>query len=262
MENAKQRRTFVALSFRLVNNKPESAYSLSYVYIKDDKREKEGTLEFKPIVGAVKQSEKCSNFETAFEKIRTLLSNRELPVIVWDDKGRKILDTLLKQNEILVEYPPRYFLLKKYACRKIWNHEVEKTLSEIAKALEINISPAKEPDAEHMAQLMRRIEDKFEFPSMVAKAFCAFCDSVMEDFKITLNEAQELRSFAQLISDRYPEFKKLENELDDVLEDGVVTEEESDRMMRFLGEMRDYYRKFIVEEKGEKASGSVTIKGK
>ena len=249
MEGAKQRRTFTAISFKTANARPESAYSVSFVHYKNDKLVKEGTLDFRPMTNASRRTAKLETFEIIFEEIRQLVTTPSVPVIVWDDKTVEIFNTLILKtgSGIVMKRPPRYFKVRDYAIRRIGKVAKDWNWQRISNRFKLNPISLVEPDAEHIAALMLQIENSVDFPSVIAKAFCRFCQSVLEDNVVTLNEAVELRSFVILVSDKYPEFKKLEEVLDDVLEDGKVTDEESLRLVRILTGMSKYYGKFIRE---------------
>ena len=253
MEGEKQRRTFTAVSFKTFNAQSESAYAISYVYYKNEKKEKAGLILFKPLNGDSAKIVKRKKFEVEFEKIRSLVTSSEIPVLVWDDRAIDIFNTLIFQSGegINMKRPPRYFKVKDYAIRRIGLFAKKWEWGRIANHFNLSLSssPVKAPDAEHIASLMLQIENTVSFPSVVAKAFCRFCDSILEDKIITLNEAIELHSFVTLISNKYSEFKKLQNVLDDVLADGKVTDDESIRLSRILHGMRKYYEKFINAEK-------------
>lgn len=252
-----RRRTFAAVSFESYDSRLESVYALSCVYIENGRLKDEKSLEFRPIVDVDDGSPSGELFETAFEKIRSLVTREirkdvSIPVLVWDDWAVQQFEFLILQSSdgVVMKRPPRYFKIRDYAVRRIGSKARGWNWLKIAEHYKISHADTPSPDAKQIARLMERIEDSVSFPSVVAKAFCCFCDSILEDKVVTLNEAIELRAFVTLISDKYPEFKKLEDVLDDVLDDGVVTDEESARLVRILNGMKQYFSKFIEVLKG------------
>lgn len=252
MGAAKQRRTFVAVSFRTKNRRPESAFEIVCVHYKDDKQVgNPARYGFRPLKGVAKNDSSVPLFDEVFDRVRPLLTNLDLPVIVWDDFSRRVLDALILENDIpKITHSPRYFLLKNYAIRRIDKATEDWSFNEIAEELKLPMKKVDTPDAEQIARMMLRIEDMYEFPAGVARAFCAFCGSIMDDDnRIDLKEAVELRSLVELLMTRYYEFADLKKELDNVLQDGIVNEEESGHLMRILTNMREYYGKFAENEK-------------
>lgn len=261
--SAKSRRTFVAVSFEPVGAIADEVHTLQYVLYRDDKIDQQGTIKFRPYGSKAAEFPGRESFEVAFEKDCRFFGGYSMeppvvPVVVWNERSRKVFEDLIARDKLgYMYYSPRYFLLQKYASRKLWDSSDEHTVKEIAKKLKIRVSPCKEPDAEHIAAIMRRIEDVVEFPPVVAKAFCAICESVIEDEIIEKKEAIELGSFLQLISDRYPEFKRLENALDSAVKKDLLTNDrtpESDHLMEIITEMVNYFKKFTQDENNSEKS--------
>ena len=250
-----RRRTFAAVSFESYDSRLESVHALSCVYIENGQLKDEKHLEFRQMADANNELTPGELFENVFEKIRSLVTremrkNVPIPVLVWDDRAVQQFELLIHSGcGVVMTRPPRYFKLRDYAVRRIGAKARGWDWLKIAEHYKISQADVHIPDATQIARLMERIEDSVAFPSVVAKAFCCFCDSILEDKVVTLNEAIELRAFVSLISDKYPEFKKLGDVLDDVLEDGVVTDEESIRLVRILNGMKHYYAKFIEVQK-------------
>lgn len=251
MISARQRRTFVAVSFGPSDSRPETVSEITCVHYKDDEQVGRALCcNFLPLAKGRKGTSGLLPFDKVFNSLRPLLTNLDLPVIVWDDDARIMLDTLIRENDIPnITHSPRYFILRKYAVRRIGQKAESWSFSKIAKDLSLQVGRVSNPSAEILAMLMLRIEDKYSTPPGVAKAFCAFCASIMEDGVIEFKEAIELRSLIELLVIRYPEFLNLKKELDKVLEDSIVTDEESRHLMRILEEMVSYYKKFFVCEK-------------
>lgn len=244
-----RRRTFTAVSFESCDSRLESTSALSCVYFENGRLKDEKYLEFSPLAAVGDASKEL--FENVFEKIRPVVTREDVPVLVWDDRAVQQFELLILQSGrgIVMLRPPRYFKVRDYAIRRIGARAKGWGWPKIAEHYKFPHVDGSIPDAARIARLMERIEDSVAFPSVVAKAFCCFCESILEDKVVTLNEAIELRAFVSLISDKYPEFKKLEDVLDDVLEDGVVTEGESVRLVRILNGMKRYYAKFIEVQK-------------
>lgn len=249
MHGSRQNRTFTAISFQPADSRPESVDSISFVHYKSGRVHKDGTLPFMPLKGGDGKNGQRAAFEKVFERIRPFVAALNVPVLVWDDRAIEIFNTLLIQSAcgIVMKGFPRYFKVRDYAVYNIGKVARGWDWKRIVKHFMLNTAATVEPEADQIAALMLQIEGASHFPVLVAKAFCRFCDSILEDRIVTINEARELRSFVSLISDKYPEFKKLECELDDVLEDDKVTAAESRRLVRILNGMLKYYKRFVKD---------------
>lgn len=246
MNRLQQRKTFTAVSFLLGDSRPESAYSISYVHYLNGKPQREGTIHFRPICGGRVRARNARLFEDVFEDIRLFICSDSVPVLVWDARAVEVFNALIygSGDGIDMRRPPRYFKVMDYASFRIGRVARSWDWERFARKMNIDVASSSEPNARQIAELMIRLEDTYNFPPVVAKAFCKFCDSILEDGIVTINEAVELHSLVLLLSEKYPEFRKLEKVLDDVLEDGEVTERESRRLIRILTQMSVYYKKF------------------
>lgn len=238
------KKTFVAVRFRMKRGNP---VAMDYAYYRDGELRDEGSLPLEETVGPLLHGW-CLKF--ASENF----SCGQIPVVVgWGERECAIFDAILEGRgkecgEIaFVDRMIQYFDVEAYAHRKIKDLRKKDGWRECVKKigrLDQSYAKLKRPTPRACAEMMLEL-DRPDMSAVIAKAFVAFLKVIMEDGKITTDEARELRIFVNILTDAYPQFRELERELDEVLEDDVVTDEESMRLMRTLGDMRLLYEKFV-----------------
>lgn len=239
-----QGKTFVAVKFRTLKNDP---IAMDYAYYRDGKFCNEGSLKFNGDFGPQLQS-----WSSMFAESNQVYGR--IPVVIgWGERDCRIFDALLEGRgdecgEIaFVDRMIQYFDVEAYAHRRIKDVRKKDGWRECVKKvgrLDRCYTKMRVPTPRACAEMMLAL-DRPDMSTVIAKAFVAFLKVIMEDGKITTDEAKELRSFVNVLTGEYPQFKELERELDEVLEDDVVTDEESKRLMETLGDMRLLYEKFV-----------------
>lgn len=239
-----QAKTFVAVKFKMLKSHP---IAMDYAYYRDGKCCNEGSLKFNGGVGP-----QLLNWCAMFAESDQLFGR--IPVVIgWGERDCVIFDAILEGRgsecgEIaFVDRMIQYFDVEAYAHRRIKDAHKKDGWSECVRKigrLDQCYAKMRVPTPRACAEMMLAL-DRPDMSAVIAKAFVAFLKVIMEDGKITTDEAKELRSFVNILTGEYPQFKELERELNEVLEDDVVTDEESKRLMETLGDMRLLYEKFV-----------------
>ena len=245
------KKTFVSVRFKRSRGR---LVAMDYAYYREGMFVKEGLLPVERPFGPALM-EWCKSFPDE------ILSHGCMPVVIgWGLQDRDTFDRLLEglgdeQGKIaFVDRMILYYDVKDYARRKIRNVKPEdgwrQMVSKVAR-----IDPAyaamKEPSARACAEMMLAL-DRPEMLGVIARAFAEFLKVIMADGKITTDEAKGLRSFVNVLKREDPHFEELEKELDDVLEDDVVTDEESAQLMNTLERMKQIYEELAREDAEEK----------
>ena len=245
------KKTFVSVRFKRSRGR---LVAMDYAYYREGTFVKEGVLPVKLPFGPI-LLEWCKLFP------EEILTHGCMPVVVgWGLQERDTFDGLLEGlgeelgDIVFVDRMIQYFDVRDYASRKIRNVKPGDGWRQMA-AKVARIDPAfvamKEPTARACAEMMLAL-DRPKMLGVIARAFAEFLKVIMADGKITTDEAKGLRSFVNVLKREDPHFEELEKELDDVLEDDVVTDEESALLMNTLERMKQIYEELAKEDAEER----------
>ena len=193
-----------------------------------------------------KQRQKTSSaFADVFREIQHQIADRNMPVVGWGAEPGARLRSLIEACDIDIEYPIRYFNLYDSVCAKMGDEKVAKDWHVVVKRLNVEVVGTMRPTAIDCAKIHLALEST-DYQLIVARAFLAFIKSIMDDDnRIDTFEAKGLQAFLSLLTSNFEQFSALRKIVDETLEDDVIEEHESDRLMRELGNMRAKYQTYV-----------------
>ena len=243
-----ERNTVVAVQFRIRNGNPKRAYAMDFCLCKEGGNRLPGSMFFSSVQG------NQNSFPAVFEKwYSKTFENWNLPrgrmpvVIGWGIKDREIFDRLLENVDIaLLTQAISYLDVKAYAlsCNRIKGIKSSDGWRKIAskvKSLDPQYAAMDQPTPRAIVEMFFALENNSD-AVIISTAFLDVVKVITADGIITTDEAKLLRSFISTLLDKQPRFNDLARELDEILEDNVVDDRESRRLIRILDEMESDFK--------------------
>ena len=245
------RTTFTAVSLYHCKHRSRHAITIEAVSVTDGKIGTPKSIDFFQYAGAARSGVGMS-FDEVFSTIERQIADRNTPVVGWGPEPGKLLESLIEEHGIDIEYPIRYFDLQNSARHKMGDATARKWQAVAAK-LNVDARGKRFPSAVDCANIHLKLEQN-DYRLVVARAFLVFIQSIMYDphtpNAIDTTEAKGLQAFLSVLTNDFKQFKNLKDLVDKVLDDDVVEDYESKGLMDELKKLECEYMS-LVNSKNE-----------